>query len=59
VPGTKSDAPGEPFRKGDTLRCRFQVTQSQGATGLHTQHHVIKVLQHVARGEQLRIEDAA
>lgn len=50
---------GEPFRKGDTLRCLVKVTQSQGPTGLRAQHHIIKVLQHVARGQQLRIDDAA
>lgn len=50
---------GEPFRKGDSLRCRFKVTRTHTPLGLQLEHHVIEVLQHVARGEQLRLDTAA
>lgn len=50
---------GEPFRKGDSLRCLFKVTRRETAIGPQTEHHVIEVRQHVARGQQLRLDEAA
>lgn len=49
---------GEPFRKGDSLRCLFKVTQRDTPLGPQTEHHVIEVRQHVARGQQLRLDEA-
>lgn len=49
---------GEPFRKGDSLRCLFKVTHHDTPLGPQTEHHVIEVLQHVARGQQLRLDEA-
>jgi hypothetical protein len=49
---------GEPFRKGDSLRCLFTVTRRETTLGPQTEHHVTKVLQHVARGQQLRLDEA-
>ena len=49
---------GEPFRKGDSLRCLFKVTQRDTPLGPQIEHHVIEVLQHVARGQQLRLDEA-
>lgn len=50
---------GEPFRKGDALRCLFKVTRRETTLGPQTEHHVVEVRQHVARGQQLRFDDAA
>lgn len=50
---------GEPFRKGDSLRCLFKITRRDTAIGPQTEHHVIEVRQHVARGQQLRLDEAA
>jgi hypothetical protein len=48
---------GESFRKGDMLRCRIRVIQSHGVDGLHTERQVKKVIEHIPRELQLRLED--
>lgn len=50
---------GEPFRKGDSLRCLFKITRRDTLLGPQTEHHVIEVRQHIARGQQLRLDEAA
>jgi hypothetical protein len=45
----------ETFRKGDTLRCRMLVVQTERADGLHTEYHVVEVIKHTPRQIQLRI----
>jgi len=47
---------GEPFRKGDMLRCKMRLVQSSRGDGLHTERHVIEVLEHIPRTMQLRLE---
>jgi hypothetical protein len=44
---------GEKFAQGDMLRCRVRFIQTRsGAGGLHTDYHVVQVLQHMPRHEQ-------
>ena len=50
---------GEPFRKGDMLRCRIRIVQSQALDGLHTDYQVVQVLEHIPRTIQLRLGDDA
>lgn len=45
----------EVFRKGDMLRCRMRVVQTERADGLHTEYHVTEVIQHLPRTVQLRL----
>lgn len=47
------------FAKGDVLVCEVRVTQTQTATGLKTEHTVIKVIEHIPAMKQmsLPIED--
>ncbi len=45
----------EMFRKGDMLRCRMRIVQSERADGLHTEYHVTQVIQHLPRAVQLRL----
>ena len=44
---------GEPFRKGDMLRSQVHITQTRRDSGLHTEHTITKVLQHIPAGTQL------
>ena len=46
---------GAPFRKGDMLRCRMRITQTQRGEKLQTDYHVTEVLAHIPRGTQLRL----
>jgi hypothetical protein len=48
---------GEPFRKGDMLRSRVHITQSQRGDGLHSEYRVLEVLEHIPRAPQLRLID--
>jgi hypothetical protein len=48
----------EVFRKGDMLRCRMRVVQSERADGLHNEHHVLQVIQRFPREIQLRLTPA-
>ena len=50
---------GEPFRKGDSLRCLFKITRRETTLGPQIEHHVVEVRQHIARGQQLRLDEAA
>lgn len=45
----------ESFRKGDMLRCRMRIVQTQRGGNLHTEHHVVEVLEHIPRGTQLQL----
>lgn len=47
---------GESFRKGDMLRCRMRVVQTQRDGGLHVERTVLEVLDHIARAVQLELE---
>jgi len=47
----------EAFRKGDILRCRMRVIQSQSEEGLHTERRVVEVTEHIRRGIQLRLRE--
>lgn len=49
---------GEAFRKGDMLRCRVRFEQSQRNGVLHTEYHVVEVLEHIPRAPQLRLDAA-
>jgi hypothetical protein len=48
---------GKAFRKGDMLRCRMVIEQSQRAEKLHTERRIVEVLEHIPRPEQLRLGD--
>jgi hypothetical protein len=45
----------EAFRKGDMLRVRMQIVQSQRESGLHTDYHVAEVLEHIPTPLQLEL----
>jgi hypothetical protein len=49
----------EVFRKGDMLRCRIRIIQSQALDGLHTEYQVVEVLDHIPRAIQMRLDGAA
>jgi hypothetical protein len=52
------DSGFEAFRKGDVLRCRVRIVQSQRiGGGLHTEYTVREVLEHIPRPTQLSIDD--
>ncbi len=44
---------GEPFRKGDLLRCRIRTIQSTKDGKLQNDHRLIEVIEHIKSGEQL------
>lgn len=46
----------EAFRKGDMLRCRMRIVQSRRGGGLHTEYHVVEVIEHMPRQTQLTFE---
>jgi hypothetical protein len=48
---------GEAFQKGDTLRCKMRVVQTQRGDTLHVERTVIQVTEHIPRGTQLHLED--
>lgn len=48
----------ESFRKGDFLRCRIRVVQSQRRDALHTDYYVTEVIQHIPRAIQILFPDA-
>ena len=50
---------GEAFRKGDMLRCRMRLVQSRRGDGLHTERHVVRVIEHIPRTIQLRLPPAS
>lgn len=50
---------GEPFRKGDMLRVVMRITQTRDAEGLHSDYLVTRVLEHIPREVQLRLDDEA
>ncbi len=52
--GVESGA--EAFRKGDMLRCRMRVVQSQRAEGLHTEYCVVEIIEHIPRKTQLSFD---
>jgi len=43
------------FRKGDMLRCRIRIRQSQRAEGLHTEYEVVEVVEHLPSAIQLEL----
>jgi len=47
----------EAFRKGDMLRCRMRIIQTQRADGLHSEYRVVEVLEHIPRARQMRLSD--
>lgn len=49
---------GELFGKGDMLRCRMRVIQSRRPEGgLRTEYHVVQVIAHLPRAQQLELDD--
>jgi hypothetical protein len=49
---------GEPFSKGDMLRCRVRIVQSRRESRLHIDREVVRVLDHIrATDAQLSLED--
>lgn len=48
---------GEPFRKGDMLRCDLRIAQFMTDEGPKTEYIVDEVLEHIPRGEQLRLDE--
>ena len=46
----------EAFRNGDMLRTRMRIQQSQQADGLHSDYHVLEVVEHIPRQMQLRLD---
>lgn len=48
---------GEPFRKGDLFRCRVRLVQYQRDGKLQTEYHIVKVLEHIPRGVQMRLDE--
>ena len=46
----------EAFRKGDMLRCRVQVIQSRTDGHLTSERRIVRVIEHIASGEQLPLE---
>ena len=46
---------GEAFQKGDALRCRMRVVQTQRGDALHVERTVVQVIEHIPRGTQLRL----
>lgn len=49
---------GEPFRKGDLLRCRIRTIQSTKDGKLQNEYRLLEVIDHIKGGEQLNIESA-
>jgi hypothetical protein len=47
----------EAFRKGDMLRCRVRIIQTQRHDGLHTEYRIVEVLEHIPRATQMRLSD--
>jgi hypothetical protein len=47
---------GERFGKGDMLRCIVLQTQSEQEGKLHLEYRVIRVIEHIPREEQLRLD---
>lgn len=45
----------ESFRAGDVLMCLMRVIQTQRPTGLHSEYHLIKVIEHRPSPEQLNL----
>lgn len=48
---------GEPFRNGDMLRVAMRITQTRDADGLHSDYLVTRVLEHIPREVQLRLDE--
>jgi hypothetical protein len=48
---------GEPFAKGDMLRCRMRVVARRRPKGLHTEYHLLEVVEHLRRNDQMTIEN--
>jgi len=48
---------GEAFAKGDMLRCRMRVVQTRRQNKLHTEYHLLEVLDHLHPPDQLAIDD--
>jgi hypothetical protein len=47
----------EVFGKGDTLRCRMRIIQTQGPNGLHTERHIVRIFEHTSRPMQMGLLD--
>jgi hypothetical protein len=47
---------GEPFRKGDLLRCRIRTIQSTKDGKLQNEYRLLEVIDHIKGGEQLHID---
>ena len=47
----------EVFRNGDMLRCRVRVVQSTRGSSLHTDFHVLEVLEHIQGAAQLEFPE--
>lgn len=50
---------GKAFRKGDVLRCRMRLIQTQRNGNLHTERRVVEVMEHIPREVQLGLDDQA
>lgn len=46
----------ESFRNGDMLKCEMRIVQSRDDEGLHTDYHVLEVIQHIPREIQLPLD---
>jgi hypothetical protein len=49
------DARRESFYKGDLLRCEIRTRQWETDAGLRTEHEVLRVIEHIQSGRQLRL----
>ncbi len=49
---------GEAFRKGDILRCRVRITQTQRDGKINTERRIFRVVDHIPGGQQLRLGEA-
>jgi hypothetical protein len=49
----------ESFRKGDLLRCSIRIVQTRRTDGLHTEHHVVRVVDHIPGAVQTNIYDVS
>jgi hypothetical protein len=47
----------EAFRKGDMLRCRMRIVQSRRDGHLQIERQVMRVIEHLPRGEQMQLEE--
>lgn len=49
------DSRGESFFKGDLLKCQIRTRQWETTAGLKIEHEVVKVIDHIQSGKQLKL----